>query len=726
MDFESSRPIYLGNSLTPEGGLRKPILLALLGAALLAGGLWAASLEPGAARAALGRALVGLEAWRGAHPGWLPLGYFAAYVAVAAASLPVAVWMTLGAGALFGFWGGLVLVSFAAALGATGAFLAARWLARDWVRARFGARLGAIEAGLARDGALYLFSLRLIPVAPFFIVNLLFGLTPMAPARFYWVSQIGMLPATAAYVFAGTRLAEVATPADVLSPGLIGAFVAIGVLPWLARGGLALWRRLARARRWPRPARAERNLVVIGGGAAGLVAAYVAAAARARVTLIAEGPMGGDCLNFGCVPSKALIAAARAADAARGAPALGIEGAAKVHWPTVMAHVRGAIAAIAPNDSEARYRGLGVEVIRGRARLVSPHEVAVETGPEAGRRITTRAVVLATGAAPVVPPIPGVEGVGALTSETLWGWLSSREAPPRRLLILGGGAMGCELAQALARLGAGVVLVEPGRLLAREEEEAAALVAQALAADGVEIIAGRVARFEGREAVLESGARVGFEAVLLATGRRARLTGLGLEALGVPTEKPLETDAWLETLLPGVYAAGDLVGPVQLTNAAGYQGWVAAANALAAPLWRFRASAPMPQAVFTAPEIARIGPTRAELAARGLTPEVTRYPLAELDRAIAEGARAGWVEILTDPRGRILGASVVGARASEILAPIALAMRQGLGLGKLLATPQIYPSWPEAAKNAAGRWRQARVSPRALALAARYFAWRRG
>jgi pyruvate/2-oxoglutarate dehydrogenase complex dihydrolipoamide dehydrogenase (E3) component len=463
----------------------------------------------------------------------------------------------------------------------------------------------------------------------------------------------------------------------------------------------------------------------MGAGAAGLGASYVAAAARARVTLITEGPMGGDCLNTGCVPSKALIASGKAAATARAAHRLGVSAAPQVDFPAVMARLRGVIEAIAPNDSEERYRGLGVEVIRGHARLIDPYTVAVN-----GTRLTTRAVVLATGAAPVIPPIAGIEGANPLTSETLWDHLAGLDTPPENLLVLGGGPIGCELAQALARLGAGVTLLESGpRLLPREEPEASDLVAASLQADGVRLILNRRAeRFEAAQAVLDDGTRLGFGTLLVAVGRRARLQDLGLETLGIPADRVVETGAYLETLHPNIFAAGDLAGPAQLTNAAGHQGWIAAANALAAPFWRFRAgAAPIPSAVFTGPEVARVGLTVAEAAAQGLAVEVTRYPLADLDRAIAEGTTTGFVQILTTQgRDRIVGATVVGAQAGEIVAEFALAMRHGLGLNKILSTPHIYPSWSEAAKNAAGRWKQARVSPHLLDWAERFHEWRRG
>lgn len=701
--------------------MRKPLLFLVLIVVALAA--LAVVVEPDLARLREWR--VALEELRAAQPLVIAGGFFAAYVAVTALSLPLAVPMTLLGGAVFGFWQALVLISFASTIGATLAFLAARYLARDWVRAKLGARLAAIERGVARDGAFYLFSLRLIPVVPFFAINLAFGLTGMRVARFYGISQLGMLPGTAAYVAAGAQLGQIESLSGILSPGLIAAFVAIGLLPWLARAVVAVLRRRRALRGYTRPDRFDRNLIVIGAGAAGLVAAYVGAAAKARVTLIEAERMGGDCLNSGCVPSKALIASARAVAEAREAGALGIHAAPRVDFPAVMARVRAVVEQVAPHDSVERYEGLGVEVLRGHARLVDPWTVEV-----AGRRLSARAIVLATGAAPFLPDLPGLATVAPLTSETLWDHLAHLPAPPARMAILGGGPIGCEIAQAMARLGAGVTLIEAGpRLLPREEPEASTAVLAALQQDGVEVLLGQAAARcgadDGRWVELADGRRIEFDTLLVAVGRRARLTGFGLEELGLPTDRVIETNAWLQTLMPHIYAAGDAAGPLQLTNAAGHQGWIAAANALARPFWRFRAdAAPIPSAVFTSPELARVGLTEAEVEGPH---EVVSYPLEDLDRAIAEGRRAGFVKIVT-PKGsdRILGVTVLGPHAAEIVAEFALAMRHRMGLGKILATPHIYPSWAEAAKNASGRWKQAHVSPRILRLAERFMDRRRG
>jgi pyruvate/2-oxoglutarate dehydrogenase complex dihydrolipoamide dehydrogenase (E3) component/uncharacterized membrane protein YdjX (TVP38/TMEM64 family) len=732
-------------------GRRRLLLLAVLAAVGLAGALAVArgGIDLGAVRALVAQA----EAARDAAPFAAAIVAFLVYVAVAALSIPLAVWLTLAIGALFGFWWGFVIVSFGATAGACLAFLAARHLAREAVRRRLGARLAPIEQGIARDGAFYLFTLRVVPVVPFFVVNLAMGLTGMRQRTFWWASQIGMLPGTAVYVNAGTELAGLSSPADILSPGLVIAFVLLGLLPWVARGGIALVRRRRLYRRWPRPKRFDRNLVVIGAGSAGLVASYVAAALRARVTLIEQAPtMGGDCLNTGCVPSKALIRAAHAAHAVHEASEFGIlAGPPRTDWRGVMAHVERAIATIAPNDSAERYRGLGVEVISGRGRLVSPWTVEVE-GPDGLHRLTTRAVVIATGAAPVIPPIPGLEEAGCLTSETLWTRLAAPEGPPARLVILGGGPIGCELAQALCRLGLSVTLLEAlPRLLPREEAAAAEIVQAALIADGVEVLTGARVVAAGRDTTagrdasvwveLADGRRVRGAEILVAAGRRARLEGLGLEALGIPIAGAdgaggFGIDEGLRTFLPNILAAGDVTGAPQFTHRAGHQGAVAALNGLLGgllggplgSLWRFRADrVHIPSVTYTDPEVARIGLSRAEAAARGIAYETTRHDFAHNDRAITEGDPRGFVEVLTAPgRDRILGVTIVGAQAGELAASFAIAMQAGVGLRRILATVLPYPTRAEAAKRVAGAWRQQRTGALSLALLERFNRWRRG
>lgn len=662
--------------------------------------------------------------------------YMAVYVTVTALSLPGAVILTLAGGALFGLWTGLVVVSLASTAGATLAFLAARYLLRDSVTRRFGARLDEVHRGMDRNGAFYLFTLRLVPLVPFFVINLVMGLTKMPARRYAWVSQLGMLPGTLVYVNAGTALGGLQSLSGIVSPQLLGAFALLAVFPWIARAGLAGWQARRVQQPWAaqRPKQYDRNLVVIGAGAAGLVTSYIAAAVRAKVTLVEAHQMGGDCLNTGCVPSKALIRAAKLAHEVTRANEFGLTAApATVDFAAVMDRVADAVRGVAPHDSVERYTALGVDVRQGHARLVDPWHVEITAADGTREVLSTRAIVIATGAAPTVPPLPGLQDVAFLTSDTLWGLRTA----PRRLAVLGGGPIGCELALALARLGCGVTLVEQApRLLAREDDAVSALAADSLRAAGVDLRLGvAVQRAEASAAgapdgvlQLADGAAVAFDRLLVAVGRSARLQGFGLEALGIPAGRTIETNEYLETLHPNIYACGDVAGPWQFTHAAGHQAWSAAVNALFGQFRRFRVDGRvMPAVTFLDPEIARVGLNEREAAAQGVAVEVTRYPLGDLDRAIVERETTGFIQVLTEPgRDRMLGVTIVGAHAGELLAEFTLAMQHGLGLNKILGTVHPYPSWSDAAKLTAGRWKDAHKPEGALRWLARYHAWRRG
>ncbi len=715
---------------------RRVLLLAALAVAAVA--FFAFDLDRHLTLDALKARQAELAALREGSPWTVAAVFFVVYVAVTALSLPGAAIMTLAAGALFGLVAGTVLVSFASTIGATLAFLVSRFLLRDWVRKRFPARLEAIDRGVARDGAFYLFTLRLVPVFPFFLVNLLMGLTPMRTLTYYWVSQLGMLPGTVVYVNAGTQLARIDSLSGILSPALVASFALLGVFPFVARRLVELVRRRRVYARWPRPRRFDRNLVVIGGGAAGLVTAYIAAAVRAKVTLVEAHRMGGDCLNFGCVPSKALIRSARMAHELRQAPRYGLaaEGV-RVDFRAVMARVHAVIRAVAPHDSVERYTALGVEVLKGHARVVDPWTVEVALNGGGTRRLATRAIVIAAGARPFVPQLPGLDEVGFVTSDTLWDEFTRLDAAPARLAVLGGGPIGCELAQAFARLGSRVVQVEMApRLMGREDEEVSARVQAALEADGVEVLAGHTALRCERDGdtkrliVARDGAEraLEFDALLVAVGRAARLSGYGLEELSIPTERTVLTNEYLETLYPNIYAAGDVAGPYQFTHTAAHMAWFAAVNALFGNVRRFRVDwSVVPSTTFVAPEVARVGLNEQEARARGIAYEVTRYELAELDRAIVEGATEGFVKVLTVPgRDRILGVTIVGEHAGELLAEYVLAMRHKLGLGKILSTIHPYPTLAEANKYAAGEWKRAHAPQRLLRWIGRYHAWRLG
>ncbi len=661
-------------------------------------------------------------------------GFFALYVAAAALSLPGATILTLAAGAIFGLRLGLLIVSFASAIGASLAFLSSRYLLRDWVKARFGKRVARIDRGIASDGAFYLLTLRLIPAFPFFLINLAMGLTTMRLAIFYVVSQIGMLPGTIVFVNAGTRLAAIESTGDILSPALIGSFVLLGLFPLIAKGIIGWVKRRRVYKTYKRPRRFDRNLIVIGAGAGGLVTAYIAATVRARVTLVEAGKMGGDCLNYGCVPSKALIRSARLAHDMRDAARFGLASAEPaVDFKAVMARVHAVIATIAPADSVERYTDLGVDVRLGHARIVDPWTVEITVGDGGMQRLTTRAIVIAAGAEPFVPDIPGLAEAGFLTSDTMWDALAARDAVPRRLVIIGGGPIGTEMAQAFARLGADVALVEAGpRLLANEDEDVSAFIADTLRREGVDVrTVHEAVRCEGKALIVKSSGvetAIAFDDIIVAVGRKARLTGYGLEELGIETGKTIVVDDTLKTLYPNIFAAGDVAGPYQFTHFASHQAWYAAVNALFGGFKTFRADyAVIPWTTFTDPEVAHVGHTEATARAANIAFEIVRYDLGHLDRAVAEGANTGFVKLLVPPgKDKILGATIVAAHAGELLAEFVLAMKHGLGLNKILGTIHAYPTMAEANKYAAGEWKKANKPEALLRWVERYHRWRRG
>lgn len=731
---------------------------ALLGLAAVA--LWAWGGSPYLNLDSLRAHQAQLAAWYAQAPATVMALYFAVYVLATALSFPGATVITLAGGAVFGLGWGLLLVSFASSLGALLAFGVARYLLRDMVQARLGARLDAFHQGLERDGAYYLLSLRLVPLVPFFVINLAMGLTRMPGWTFYWVSQLGMLPGTAVYVNAGTQLAHIQSASDVFSPGLLGAFVLLGLLPLLARWGLAALQQRSVLAPWraQRPHSFDRNLVVIGAGAGGLVSAYLGAAAQARVTLVEARQMGGDCLHSGCVPSKALIHCARLAHQLRHAEHYAFDSClrtadgrkAAISFKKVMQHVQAAMAAVAPHDSVQRYTALGVEVLQGHARITTPWTVEVTHADGSVQALRTRSIVIAAGARPVVPALPGLEHVAYVTSDTLWERLAALDTAPAHLLVLGGGPVGCELAQAFARLGSQVTLVEQGsRLLSGEDADVSAVARHALQADGVTVYTNSRALRVQSHAHTRGGTADGtaagvlvvshhgtehaiaFDQLLLAVGRAPHLNGYGLEALGLATQQHLPTNAYLQTRYPHIYAVGDVTGPLQFTHAAAHQAWYATVNALLGGLHRLPVDYRcVPHATFIDPEVARVGLNVQEATAQGIAHEVTRFALAGLDRVLCESAPGhtspGFVKVLTVPgKDTILGATIVGPQAAELLAEYVLAMRHGLGLNKILATVHTYPTLSEANRHAAGAWRRAHPPQALLAWARRFHDWQR-
>ncbi|WP_413111432.1 dihydrolipoyl dehydrogenase [Thaumasiovibrio sp. DFM-14] len=658
------------------------------------------------------------------------LSFFVVYIIITALSLPGAVILTLLGGALFGFGWGLVIVSFASTIGATIAFLFSRFLLRDWVQNRFGDRLDTINAGIEKEGTFYLFTLRLIPIFPFFIVNLVMGLTPFKVRDFYWVSQIGMLAGTAVYVNAGIQLAEIDSLSGILSLPLLASFALLGIFPLIAKRVISMLKTKKVYAEWTKPAQYDTNIVVIGAGSGGLVSAYIAAAVKAKVTLIEKHRMGGDCLNTGCVPSKALIRSAHAFRACQEAKQFGINNAnISVDFAAIMSRIQQVITKIEPHDSVDRYRGLGVDCIQGEATILSPWEVEVNN-----QRIISKNIIIATGAKPLVPPIPGLDTIDYLTSDTVWGLRQQ----PQRLLVLGGGPIGCELAQSFSLLGSDVTLVEMAeQILIREDPEAAALVAKQMQKDSVQLLTNhKASRFghddKGQFVELNHNGNtriIYFDNVLLALGRSANVDGIGLEKLGIELtdRKTIMVNDYLQTKYPNIYAVGDVCGPYQFTHAAAHQAWYAAVNGLFGALKKFKVDyRVMPAATYTTPELASVGISIQQAKERGIEVDVICFDLDDLDRAITDGEDVGFIKVIT-PKGKdkILGVTIVGHRAGELLAEFTLAMTHGLGLNKILSTIHPYPTMSEAVKYTAGAWKKANAPQGVLRYLKRYHAWRR-
>ncbi|MFN9212712.1 MAG: FAD-dependent oxidoreductase [Betaproteobacteria bacterium] len=710
--------------------MKKLALLVLIAAAIAA--FFALGLQRYLSLEFFQQQRAAIDAFYAAHPVQTMAAYLLIYVAVAALSLPGAAVMTLVGGALFGFWVGLVLVSFASSIGATLAFLAARLVLRDWVQGKFGDKLAPINAGIEREGAFYLFALRLVPLFPFFIVNLLMGLTKLRTATFYWVSQLGMLAGTAVYVYAGTQLGQFK-----ISGGLIFAFVLLGIFPLIAKRVLDALKARKIYARWAdkKPAEFDYNMVVIGAGSAGLVSAYIAAATKAKVALIEKHKMGGDCLNTGCVPSKALIRSAKFLSHVARSKEFGIaEAGARFDFAQVLERVQRVVTAIEPHDSVERYGALGVDCIEGTARIASPWTVEVQTaaGP---RTLTTKNIVIAAGARPFVPPIPGLNEVGYLTSDTVW----KRREQPKRLVVLGGGPIGSELTQAFARLGSQVTQVEMlPRILIREDPEVSVAVRKQFEAEGIRVLTEhKTKRFlvEGGEKVLIAehagqDVRIPFDAVLVAVGRVANTQGYGLEELGIGTTqaRTVETDEYLQTTYPNIFACGDVASPYQFTHTAAHQAWYAAVNARFGAFRRFKADYRVsPWTTFTEPEVARVGLNEQEAREKGVAVTVSVYGIDDLDRAIADSEAHGMVKVLTaSGSDKILGVTIVGEHAGDLLAEYVLAMKNNIGLNKILGTIHTYPTLAEANKYAAGVWKRGTVTQGQWTFLTAFQAWRRG
>jgi dihydrolipoamide dehydrogenase len=482
---------------------------------------------------------------------------------------------------------------------------------------------------------------------------------------------------------------------------------------------------------YSKPEKFDRDIVVIGAGSGGLVSSLIAATLKAKVSLIEKNKMGGDCLNTGCVPSKALIRSAKWLHHTKRAKEFGFKSAkVEFDFADVIERLQRVIKTIEPHDSVERFTSLGVDCIQGEAKITSPYTVEVN-----GRSLTTRNIIIATGATPFVPPAPGLDEIGYLTSDTVW---DIREQP-KRLVVLGGGPIGCELGQAFARLGSHVTQIQrASQIMGREDPEVAAFIKRRFEEEGVDVLTDH----DATQFLIENGEKVVIcehdgkevkivcDEVLVAVGRAARTTGYGLEDLGITLtdRKTIAVNDYLQTDYPNIYAVGDVVGPYQFTHTAAHMAWYATVNALFGGFKKFKVDySVIPWTTFTDPEVARVGLNEQEAKEKNIAYEMTRYSLEELDRAITEEEAEGFVKVLTVPgKDKILGVTIMGDHAGELIAEYVLAMKQKLGLNKILGTIHIYPTMAEANKYVAGEWKKAHAPQFILKLLGHYFSWRRG
>ena len=672
-----------------------------------------------------------INAYYHANPAQTIAVYFFVYVAIAAFSLPGAGITTLIGGAIFGVVTGVIVVSFASTIGATLAFLMSRFVLGEWVQSKYGEKLKTLNDGMAKEGAFYLFALRLVPAFPFFIVNLLMGLTKIRTWTFYWVSQIGMFAGTIVYVYAGTQLGQFNVSWQL---GL--AFVLLGIFPIIAKKIIDSIKAKKVYAKWAdrKPAHFDRNVVVIGGGSAGLVTSYIAAAVKSKVTLVERHQMGGDCLNTGCVPSKALIRSAKLLNHISRAREFGITSAsAQWDFSEVMERVQRIVAEIEPHDSVARYTSLGVDCVKGSAKIITPWEVEITKDDGTTQILTTKNIVIAAGARPFVPPIPGLAEVKPLTSDNIW----NIRKLPKRLVVLGGGPIGSELTQCFARFGSDVTQVEMlPRIMIREDVEVSAMVKAKFEAEGVKVLVDHKAK----QVVVENGEkflivenagqekRIAFDEILCAVGRIANTKGYGLEELGIPAQKVVEVNDYLETIYPNIFACGDVAGPYQFTHTAAHMAWYASVNALFGTFKKFKVDySVVPWATFTDPEVARVGINEQEAKEKKIAHDVHVYGIDDLDRAIADGEAHGFVKVIT-PKGsdKILGCTIVGEHAGDLLVEFVAAMKHGFGLEGILGTIHTYPTLGEANKYAAGVYKRSTATVGKLAVAKAMNDWTRG
>lgn len=652
------------------------------------------------------------------------VSYMLIYIALTGLSIPGAAVLTLAGGAIFGLLSGTIIVSFSSTLGASLAFLISRSLLRDYFQKKFSNILSTINQGISKEGPFYLFALRLVPAFPFFVINILMGLTSMRLLTFFLVSQIGMLPGTVAYVNAGTQLASIESLSGIISFKVLLSFALLGIIPLISKWILNYIRAQKVMKGFKKPKHFDYNLVVIGAGSAGLVSSYIASTLKAKVALIEKNKMGGDCLNTGCVPSKSIIRVAKLLADAHRATDFGLNALqADFKFSKVMEHIQSRIKKVQPHDSIERYMALGVDCIQGEAKVISPYIVKVN-----GKELTTKNIIIATGGTPHIPKIKGLDKITYYTSDTIW----EIRKQPKRLLVIGGGPIGTELAQSFHRLGSKVTIAQrPSQILHREDPDAANIVAQRLQSEGIELLLEHEPKefADSNTIIFKNGNTASFDVVLFAVGRKINVQGFGLKQIGIEFDEKnrIVTKPNMATNFPNIFICGDAAGFHQFTHAAAHMAWHATVNSLIRPLANFKIDYRfLPWCTFTDPEVARIGLNETQALAQKIPHEVTIYDFQELDRAIADVEEFGMVKIITKPNSdKIIGVTIVGHNAGEIISEFVLAMKHGIGLNKILSTIHIYPTYAEANKYVAGEWKKKHKPELILKYLEKFHTWRR-
>ena len=659
--------------------------------------------------------------------------YFIAYIVMAGLALPGALIFTLAGGALFGLATGVILASFASTLGALASFLVARFFLHDFVQTRYQQRLTVINQKIQQQGATYLLFLRLVPAFPFFMVNLLMALTPISACTYYIVSQIGMLPATFIFVNAGTELAKISSVDDILSIPLLLSLLLLACLPFISKQlakRVSCWRLY---KSWQRPKKFDYHTIVIGGGAAGLVAAYTTQTLQGKVALIEKHQMGGDCLNTGCVPSKSILRTAKFIHDIGQHSNYGVQQAEfKLQFQQVMQRVREKISTIAPKDSIKRYNDMGVDCFQAHAQLLSPWQVEA-VSKNSKITISAKNIILAGGATPNVPTIPGLENINYYTSDNIW----HLDHLPEKLLIIGAGPIGCELGQAFVRLGAEVTMINRNeRILTNEDPQAAHALQYALQQDGVKIlnnfnplrIDDNSKNFSLMGEQHNEILHIAFSHCLIATGRKPSL--FGCEALDIETNShgQVITNDKQQTNYPNIYACGDITSPLQYTHSASHQAWYAAFNALFRPFKQFNCQLNhIPRAIYTDPEVASLGISEQQAIQKNIPHEISYFAMDDVDRAITDEATTGFIKVITRRNNdKILGVCIVGEHSSELIAEFVLAKTHNLGLNKILQTVHLYPTRGEINRLVAGQWRQKKFTAYQRKLLKLFQNWRLG